>query len=194
MRFLFFSIVIFNITFGVANAQTFKGGIIGGFNLSQIDGDELAGFNKIGINGGLYTSAVISERWQLSMELLFAQQGSKQNPNDAFYSRFDKIHFNLVEVPIMINFIEWKFHVQGGFSYARLINKKIIEVNGEDVSDATPIEENMYSLNLGVTYFSSDNLGFNFRWAKSLDNVNADPGGNKYLNRSLSFRVLYLFN
>ncbi len=81
-------------------AQRFIGGAIGGFNFSQIDGDELAGFHKFGFNVGGYVSAVLAERWQLSMELLFSQQGSKLSSRDGFNAAFDRIHLNFVEVPL----------------------------------------------------------------------------------------------
>ncbi len=189
---IIFTVAVLNSS--PADAQRFKGGVIAGFNLSQIDGDDLAGFNKIGVNSGIYSSMILSDRWQLSLELLFSQLGSNQNTNDGFNAAFDKINLNVVEVPVLLNFLEWKFHVQGGISYNRLISKKIIQISGDDVSETTPIEENMFALALGVTYFSSEKIGFNFRWSKSLNNINGIPGGNRWLNRYISIRLYYLFN
>ena len=35
--------------------RRFIGGVVGGINLTQVDGDKLAGFNKIGFNSLLIT-------------------------------------------------------------------------------------------------------------------------------------------
>ena len=62
-----------------ASAQTFSAMLVGGFNLSQIDGDKLGGFNKIGFNTGARVSAKLSDRWSLSTEFLYSQQGASYN-------------------------------------------------------------------------------------------------------------------
>lgn len=174
--------------------QRFKGGITGGFNFSQIDGDDLIGFNKPGFNAGGYVSAILSDRWQLSMELLYSQQGSKQNPRDGLNAPFDKIALNFVEVPILINFLEWKFHVHTGVSYARLIDAEIIDITGVNVTDNIELNQGILSYIVGVTYFSNEKLGFNFRWFKALNDLQAKEGTNKWLGRSFSLRILYLLN
>ncbi len=176
------------------HAQRFKGGVIGGFNFSQIDGDNLAGFNKVGLNGGGYVSAILADRWQLSVEMLFSQQGSKLNPRDGFNAAFDKVALNFVEVPVMINFKEWKFHVQAGVSYANLINSELISVTGEDVTDQVPLQSSIFSYVVGVTFFPGEKLGYNFRWFKTFNDLRADEGSNTWLGRSFSLRLLYLFN
>ena len=175
-------------------AQRFKGGLIAGANFSQIDGDDLAGFHKPGLNAGAYVSAILADRWQLSIEMLFSQQGSKWSSNDGLNTAFDKIALNMVEVPLILNFEEWKFHVQAGASYARLIDSSIISITGEDVSDTIELNSNVFSYVLGVTFFSNDKLGYNFRWFKAFNDLQAQEGTNRWLGRSFSLRVLYLLN
>ena len=53
-------------------AQTFKAMVVVGGNLSQIDGDKLGGFNKLGLNTGLRVSADLNDRWSLSTEFLYS--------------------------------------------------------------------------------------------------------------------------
>ncbi|MEL6944126.1 MAG: hypothetical protein AAFO82_15815, partial [Bacteroidota bacterium] len=51
--------------------QRFKGAVVAGMNVSQIDGDLLFGFNKFGFNGGVQVSTIFTERWEMSVELLY---------------------------------------------------------------------------------------------------------------------------
>ena len=44
-----------------SHAQSFGGGLIAGMSTSQVAGDMLGGFNKIGLLAGAYTSLKIKE-------------------------------------------------------------------------------------------------------------------------------------
>lgn len=175
-----------------AQAQRFKGGLIGGINLAQLDGDKLTGFNKIGFNAGARVSAVLTERWQLSIEMLYAQQGSSRTKNDDFSSIYDKIHLNFVEVPVMINFLEWKFHVSAGFSYGRLMNFEVIDATGEDTSDLQNFNSDIFSGILGATYYFNDHVGLNIRWSKYFNDL-AGKGDNQLIGRVVGIRGVYMF-
>lgn len=174
------------------SAQRFKAGLIGGVNLAQLDGDKLTGFNKIGFNAGARVSAVLHERWQLSIEMLFAQQGSSRTKTDDLSSVYDKIHLNFVEVPVMINFLEWKFHVSAGFSYARLMNFEVIDVVGTDVSDLQNFNADIFSGILGVTYYFNDHIGLNVRWSKYFNDM-AGENDNQLIGRVIGIRGIYMF-
>lgn len=176
-----------------ANAQRFQGGLVGGFNLSQVDGDKLAGFNKIGINAGGKVAAILSERWQLSLELLYTQQGASRTRTDDPASIYDKIRLNFVEAPVMINFKEWKFHVSAGVSYARLINFEVIDFTGLDISDQQNYNENIFSLQLGATYYFSEKAGFEIRWIRALNDLQAEENASSLIGRTVSVRGIYLF-
>ena len=187
-------LLVFLVGYTALQAQRFKGGLIAGGNFSQIDGDDLAGFHKVGISGGGYVAAILADRWQLSIEMLFSQQGSKWSQSDGLSAAFDKIALNFVEVPVLLNFEEWKFHVQAGASYGRLINSSVISITGEDVSESIDLNPNIFSYVIGVTFFSNEKLGYNFRWFKAFNDLQAQEGSNRWLGRSFSLRVLYLFN
>ena len=76
---LFFSLLLFA---GAVNAQRFKGEVIAGFNISQVDGDEVYGYSKFGANTGLGVMLPFSfkkngeRNWAVSMEMLWHQKGS----------------------------------------------------------------------------------------------------------------------
>ncbi len=173
--------------------QRFIGGLVGGINLSQVDGDKLAGFNKIGFNAGGRVAAVLAPRWQLSMELLFTQLGSSRNNNDDPSASIDKIRLNAVEVPVMINFLEWKLHVSAGVSYLRLINYYVEDVFGEDITDLTNYNEDLFQVIIGATFFFNQRTGLNVNWSKSLNNLQGEPGAGTLLTRNVQVRGVYLF-
>ncbi|MBK7874113.1 MAG: PorT family protein [Saprospiraceae bacterium] len=184
---------IFVLLSANVQAQRFVGGAVAGFNLSQIDGDLLAGFNKIGVNAGGKVAAVLSDRWQLSLELLYSQQGASRSKSDDLSSSYDKIKLNFVEAPVMINFKEWKFHVSAGVSYARLIDFKVIDFTGLDVSDQQDFNENIFALHLGATYYFNEKVGFEVRWFRALSDLQAQEDSSALLGRSISCRAIYLF-
>ena len=137
-----------------AHAQRFKGGIVGGFNFSQIDGDNMVGYNRFGLNGGGYVATVLSDRWLISTELLFSQRGSRLSSTEPINGIFDRIKLDFLEVPVLINFKEWKFHVQAGFSYARLFDTHIIEITGADITDSIDLNEDLVSVVSRLHIFS----------------------------------------
>ena len=80
-RFIFLFIFSFSLIFSERSfSQHFLGAISAGINLSQVDGDEVYGFKKVGFNGG--PSVIIpfgkDKKWSVTIELLFSQLGSRQ--------------------------------------------------------------------------------------------------------------------
>lgn len=174
-------------------AQRFQAGLVAGVNLSQIDGDRLAGFNQPGLSAGAKVATILSDRWQVSLELLYSQQGARRNNKDDPSSAYDRIRLNFVEVPVAINFKEWKFHLTAGVSYARLINYKVIDFSGVDVTDSENFNENIYSLVLGGIYYFREDMGVDVRWIRSLNDLQAAKDRDSLIGRSLSFKLVYLF-
>ena len=77
--------------------QTFSAGLALGFNMSQIDGDKLAGYNKLGVATGARVDAKLDERWKLGMELLFSQMGSSVGSRE-IPTIFDRILGNVFRI------------------------------------------------------------------------------------------------
>ena len=173
------------------SGQTFEGGLVGGFNLAQLDGDKLGGFNKIGLNAGARVSANLSERWALSWQLLYSQQGSSRTRDDDPSSIYDKIRLNFVEAPFLLHFTDWKFELDAGVSYTRLISHKVTDFTGQDISDNQNYRPNSFFAVLGVTFWQNDTIGWNFRWIKAFNNLQADAGNGRFIGRTISLRLYY---
>ena len=178
------------------SAQTFSAMLVGGFNLSQIDGDKLGGFNKIGFNTGARVSAKLSDRWSLSTEFLYSQQGASRVPTDDISSQYDKIRLNFVEVPLMINFSDWKILASAGVSYNRLINYEVINDVGSDITELEDYRTDIPAIIFGATYIFSEKLALNLRWSKYLTSLrppddNPDTEDIKFIGRNLGIRLYY---
>ena len=172
-----------------SRAQTFRASLLAGTNLSQIDGDDLLGFHKIGVNGGIRVVALLGEKWRVGPEILFSQQGAKRNLNASIYDRFQ---FNTLEVPLMVYYRDWRITAEAGFSYQRLIDYSVLGASGEDITATVPINENQLAFNAGVTFFISENWGVNFRWSKHILDIHPD-GGEVFRGRTITFRGVYTF-
>ncbi len=175
------------------SAQRFQAGALVGLNLSQIDGDRLLGYNQVGLNVGGRVNAVLSDRWQLGVEMTYTQQGAQRAKNDDPASIYDNIRLNFVETPVMLHFKEWKFHLSGGVSYARLINYKVIDVFGVNISDQQTYNPDIFSAVVGLVYYFQDNMGVEGRWFRSLSNIQEQAGAGQFIGRSISIRYVYLF-
>src|SRR5690606_7644143 len=82
-----------------AIAQQFKGAVMLGFNAAQINGDDMAGYKKLGLTGGAKIIYDLGEKWFPSMEFLYSQRGSR---NNVFKTSSDNdIHIDLkyIEIP-----------------------------------------------------------------------------------------------
>ncbi len=175
-----------------ARAQTFEGAVLIGANLSQIDGDLLAGYNQPGFNAGARVSAGFGERWMASMGIQFAQLGSSFSEGDPANALYENIRVNAVEVPLLAHFIEWRFRLNAGVTYSRIINYSAADLAGGNLTQSTNFSDNQLSLALGAAYFFNDNWGIDFLWTKGLTDLQADPAASTFITRNLSFRLIFI--
>ena len=75
-----------------------------GLTTSQISGDNLAGFNKLGIAVGIFTKRNLSEKSSLKFEISYFQKGSK---NNNLNSNFNSFKLNYIETPFYFNYLEF---------------------------------------------------------------------------------------
>ena len=80
----------------VENEREFFGGVIAGTNLSQIEGDGIAGYNKVGANVGAIVYARLKGPWAASMEILYSQKGSLANYTQQIFHQYSSISFLLL--------------------------------------------------------------------------------------------------
>ncbi len=176
----------------------FKVAVVGGFNISQIDGDNFVGYKKFGWNGGLRASTIFTKKVQLDFELLFSQRGSLSGDFEGFSKtpHWIDIQLNYAEIPILFTY-KWKkvnsrkskkaknafykFAFNGGISVGRIIGTTVEERLDENKIDPTffkritsweLIEDHIIKSDItgtvGISYFLNKNIGVLMRSSTSL--------------------------
>lgn len=185
--------------------QRFRAGVLFGLNGSQIQNDDVGGYNRLGIQGGLRAVTILDEKYDVSLELLYSQRGSyaKDGNWKCFNGSLD-IALQYIEVPVVFNYKDWldeeegfyKIQVSGGFSYGRLISAEA-QGSCHDAVDQDFNKDDI-SLTVGAEYFTGPNFSLGARWSTSLNRLyNSQESGNAGLaslrGYFLSFRGVYLF-
>lgn len=207
-------LVAFTIFFISTEAQVFKAGIAAGGNLTQVDGDELYGFKKLGLNAGPMVVLPFGKdkKWSVSIETLFNQKGSYQKNVNYFSDSLDgffKLVLDYADIPVLIHFKDKDFlNVGTGFSYGRLvrfgewIGGDKVEWSREDwpytewdlnwIADFdVPLSKHYHKFRLNFRYCYS--------MIKLRDRIFNNPISNtdwqrEQYNNVLTLRILYIFN
>lgn len=184
------------------------GGLVGGANISQVDGDGYKGYDKLGFTGGgvlflpfgdmeMPLDATIA----LSLEVLYTQKGAigpDVIPGTSFRSQEIRLHY--AEVPVQINLYRGprKSGFGAGFSIGYLgFSEELVDKGGGVViKDALPF--NKFDLNFVLTgnihIWQGFYLSPRFQYSLiSVRNNNGAYGGrNEQFNNVLALRLIYL--
>ena len=185
-----------------------KGGIIAGMNLTQVDGDEVYGFSKVGFNGGFTAIIPVVHRFSIGIETLYTQKGSYcKYPvyvGDTSPLPYYKLNLDYLEVPLLIMFEDrstWTFGT--GFSWGRLVSKKEMEHGVYIDSNLTryPYKTNDFQWLFDLCFRIWKHLKFNVRYSYSVAKIRdrhynngVAEWGRKQYNNVITFRLIYLFN
>lgn len=200
---LFLFVVFLQVAFN-SSAQKIKGMAILGVNMSQLDGDRVFGYHKLGPNLGVGAILPLSNAFSIHVETLLAQKGAHQGvrSEDSLDGSYD-IKLQYAEVPVYLNFYDQKgkMSIGAGLTYGKLVGFRE--------------EQNGYKINFPHDYIVKPNttdisgffniymplgagLKFNFRYAYSLKSIRnrefSDGKFREQYNNVLSFRLIYIFN
>ncbi len=165
--------------------QRFRANLHGGLNMSQIDGDQLAGYNQPGLGGGIQSNVVLNERWEWSLGLSYAQQGARKNALSG-NAALRNIRLHTIEMPLMLHFNEWKFQIGAGVAFNRLIRSRVVDDTGVDVTNLYLLQDNQFSTLVEARVFLKENAGFGFRWYKNLHNLRQDRLSGTWIGRTIN--------
>lgn len=211
-------LLIANTTFGQSNPsdnplfngeRKFTGGLVGGINACQVDGDYLNGYHKLGVNVGAVAFVNFTNRLGASLELLYSQKGSysvstSESPYFGPYFAKYSIHLNYAEVPVVFHYyITPRYHLGVGASYNVLVGSKEMY---NDASFNTVIDAEIYPFNrqtfdglLSGNAVLWRGLMLNVRYQYSLttirklQNIPTGLGFENQKNNMFTFRFMYLF-
>jgi hypothetical protein len=151
------------------SAQTFTGGALLGINASQVDGDNYAGYNKLGFMGGAYVYTSLSRRFDLQMEIKYMGKGANKPTTEQDLTRYtSNLHY--IEIPVLVRLntkIKLGWEAGLGFGYLFSFNEK--DENGLLSSqNATQFKPFELSYILGASYQFAPKFLVNLRYSYSV--------------------------
>lgn len=190
-------------------SQRFSAGIVGGVNASQIDGDNLAGFDKLGLTGGIKAVINFESVFDLNVEFLFTQKGSRPDIFNPEYDPDINIRLNYAEIPVYVTLSDWwqeedqyhKVSAHAGLSYGRLISARTFDYYNppeQSLDNLVPFfNDNDLSWLVGANYRMSKNWGITGRYTREiiplLSPKKHDLAIERLLSYYLTFRLEYYF-
>lgn len=182
-------------------AQRFEGGIIGGLNASQVDGDTYSGYHKPGVALGGYVQTDISKTVFAGMELKFMQKGSRNIDSLAVDDEQIKyiMRLNYIDLPVYLGFrTSDRISLLVGMSSGYLISGKEFNDYGQlPVEDRHPFNSFDLQAFLGFRFQFTKRLFVDLRGAYSMLPIRENPGSvlwywrSNQFNNMLSTTVLY---
>jgi hypothetical protein len=201
MRYFLLIIFLIGATAMSSFSQRFEGGLLGGLNGSQVDGDTHNGYHKAGIVLGGYAQTDISRNLFAAMELKFAQKGSRNVDSLAIDGQIKYImRLSYVEMPVYLGIrTSEKTSLIAGASFGYLISGKEFNDYGEfPPQDQHPFNAFDLEAMLGFRFQITDRLFIDVRGAYSvipirerIENANLIERRYNQFNNLLSTTVLY---
>lgn len=195
---IFVFLVVFAGTFGFS--QQFEGGVIAGFNASQVDGDLYKGYRKPGVALGGYVQTNLTRMVFAGMELKFMQKGSRNIDSLATNGQIKYVmRLNYVDMPFYLGIrTSEKISFLVGLSPGYLLSGN--EYNDYGIfpeEDRRPFNAIDLEALLGFRFQFTDRLFVDLRGAYSLLPIREQPGDplwywkSNQFNNLLSTTVLY---
>lgn len=191
------SLLLFaTVCFLSLKAQKFEGGISGGLNFSQLDGDLLSGYNKLGLNAGFWVSFPFDDKWSGGLEFLFSQKGAQRSINEeniASTRTFDRYRINYIDVPLYMGYTYKKFTFQAG-----LVGEVLISAKVEDFTGTQDFTDQFKRLNtgflLGTSYPINKNLSAQLRYHYTIFSLSKNDTRTVFTDNAFSPLIVGLYN
>jgi len=198
MQKLFLSSIFFFIAF-FSIGQDFNGGPIIGFVATQVDGDSLGGYNRIGPTAGIFISRQISDKFDWKAELKYVQKGSKSKGDLETNEDYLEIRLQYIELPLLV---QYKYANKIGFEAGLAIGYLFKSEEDHSGLGFVDTKDNYFktetSILGGIQYQLTNKLAINARANYSIIRIsNYTSGGNLWMkrgrfNNALSFTINYL--
>lgn len=160
---------------GIYSQAQIKYGLKAGANFYKLTGKDAEEFEesrktKIGLAGGAFVNFSLSETFSVQPELLYSQEGNKQEEGDVSLN----LKLNYINIPVMLQYNASGFYGETGPQLGFLTSAKYKMKDGSD-EEETDIKEGFKSINLswavGLGYRLSNGLGVGARYNIGLSNI-----------------------
>lgn len=173
-----------------ATAQRFQGGILAGFNGTQVEGDTYKGYHKPGILAGAWVQTDLAPAIFGGMELKFSQKGARSriDPKDPVPDKYI-MRLNYMELPVFAGFRSSELiSVIGGVSFGYLISSVEINEDGKfPPEDQKPFNTTDIQPFVGFQFDVVDQLKIDLRMAYSVLPVRGKPDNDLWYWRQNQF-------
>jgi hypothetical protein len=180
-RLTFLFLILFLGVWRMAYSQQFNGGVLAGFNVSQVDGDTWEGYHKAGFQAGGFVSLRLSPHSSFQMEMEFFQKGSRKNSDPDKGDMNDYLlRLNYLEIPVLYQFTFAKIcQAEVGPAFDILLGYKELS-QGLEVPEMYPMRTFNLGGILGFGCYITPHLKATARYSYSLTSIRkpADPPGN----------------
>ncbi len=143
-------------------AQDFKAGLSFGVVPSQVDGDGMSGYNKIGLTGGAYVKWERSDRLVLQADIAYTMKGSRQaSSKNVDFSR-PELTTNYIDVALTCGYRFMDNLIgRAGLVPSVLIYDKEAFTGGSEIIGAMGFKRFNLLATAGISYFLSDHFSVN---------------------------------
>ena len=190
------------------NESLFKGLFSAGMNISQVDGDDEAGYRKLGAYAGIGTLVKFHKNFSVSMEFVYSMRGAK--PQFRTYldqngveqrNRFD-ITYDYIDIPLSLNVHDKKFIMFGvGLAFGSMVRFKETNILGTDTTNAPApfMQPRRFDLafQTGFSFLIKEQLGIGIKFQYSLLGLRPSYGISKVQNQynnTITLRISYLLD
>lgn len=182
--------------------SNFRGGVRLGMSTSQISGDDLSGYHKLGCYGGGFVNVPVSKngKWKLQMDLNVIMKGSSlytKGLDDPNFGNKYVLTLVYTETPLLVKYNIIKgLEIEAGPSF----NFKIAEKEIDGIGPLHRKSFNVFELAVivGASYMFKEHWGVSLRWSSSIIPVRVPDWAigqsvKKQFNDSLSLSAYYQF-
>ncbi|MFM1874482.1 MAG: hypothetical protein RL266_219 [Bacteroidota bacterium] len=190
MRTLIFVLLLLPV---LGLSQGFGGGLYAGISTTQVSGDGIGGFNKVGAWAGAFTDYRFTPRSTLQLEVSFIQKGSRQAPtvknNGVFYLH----NQNILEIPVLYKWYGIKnMSIEIGLQTGIILNTLERDSENGDTRNNPLFKPAEWSGAAGLSYyFWKGKIEVNMRYSNSI--LSLKGNNDWWMNHVFAFSVRYWF-
>ncbi|MDZ4706783.1 MAG: outer membrane beta-barrel protein [Saprospiraceae bacterium] len=178
-------VLVTGMTLGAAaQPLRFGSGVFGGVNLAQVDGDDMQGYDKPGLNLGMRGMAFILPKLEFHTELAYNQKGSQSKDFDKSTNKGRKLFVDFVAINALVVVNDWfhpikeyyRLQVHGGISTGRMVRFQVIDPGSDP--RRVPLKELSYYFNgidfsmiFGAHLKFTQKTGISFRYSRSMNKL-----------------------
>lgn len=182
------------------HAQTFVGFVEVGPNMNQIQGDDLAGWNRLGLFAGAGVYSDLSDRWRASLAIGYSQYGSRATTRE-FGGIYNKIALDYIAVPVKLHYMDWLsedetfYHLEFfvGAEYLQLISESATGTDGSDLILVNPYRSSGANALAGAYYAWSLKWAAGLSYHSSITPMQAEREEQNQFLKQLGFRLRRTF-